>query len=636
MAKSKNILQDAKRRRAEELLRAQRLPEARAAFEQLCQQSPRDFDLWLNLGVINGRLGIFDAAEAAFKKALMLRDNEPRLYVNLARLCDLQGRFDEEINYCRSYLRLQPNDADAYAQMGKLLHKAGRLSEAEQALHEALRLNPNSAVYYYNAAVILCELGRLDEALACYLAALRLNQNMDEVHGNLGNLYHKRGEYALAESSYIAALNINPVNVDSQMNLGCHYLKMKRYDEAKRCFEMALRIAPEHADAHMNLGCYYLETGALDEALRCFKEALRIAPDSACAHMNLGCYYLGVERRDEAMRSFEEAVRIAPDYAAARWNISCLLLLTGNFSDGWREYEWRFRCDETAPPDLVARYSSKPLWDGSPLVGQTLLVYFEQGYGDTLQSCRYLPLVRQRVEHVVFECQPELYRLLTGMFGDIELIKRRSGTLPDASYDLQIPIMSLPRLFGTVMDSIPNNTPYIHADPQLVEYWRQRLNSSDFKVGVVWAGNPNFKGDQKRSLSLTALTPLGDIQDVCFYSLQKGPAAAEVVTPPAGMRLIDLAPELNDFATTAAVIANLDLVIAVDTAVAHLAGAMGKPVWALIYSPPDWRWLLDRDDTPWYPTMRLFRQSAPGEWGPVIERVAEALPQERSKTILPS
>ena len=555
MAESKNILLRSKKKKAEELLRAQRLPEARAAFEQLCQQNPREYDLWFNLGVINGRLGVFDAAETAFKKALTLHNGEPHLYINLARLSDLQGRLDEAVSHCQSYLRLKPNDADAYTQMGKLLHKLGRLSDAELALREALRLNPNSATYFHNAGVVLCDLGRYDEAVSCCQKALQLNPEMDDVYCNLGNLYHGRGEDALAETSYTAALKINPLNASAHLNLGHHYLKSARHDEAMHCFEEALRLQPDDAGAH--------------------------------------------------------------------WNLAFLQLLLGNFRDGWRGYEWRLQCDGLKRPEIIARYSSKTRWDGSPLSGQTLLVYVEQGFGDTLQFCRYLPLVRRRVDRVLFECQPELYRLLSGLFVGIELIQRGSeSVLPTISHDLQIPLMSLPRLFETEMETIPEAVPYIHADPLLVEQWRQRFDSSEFKVGLVWAGSPTHQRDQKRSLSLTAFTPLGEIQKISLYSLQKGPVAAEAVTPPNGMHLIDLAPELDDFATTAAVIANLDLVITVDTAVAHLAGAMGKPVWALIYSPPDWRWLLDREDSPWYPTMRLFRQESPGEWGPVIERVA--------------
>ncbi len=560
MAGSKNVLLRSKIRKAEQLLAAQRLPEARAAFEQLCQKNPHDYDLWLNLGIVSGRLGQIKVAEVALKKALALRSTEPHLYIKLMQLCELQGRFDEAVNYYQSYLCLKPKDADVYAQMGRLLHQLGRLPEAEQALREALRWSPDNANYANNLGITLYDLGRYDEALDAYQAALQLNPNMDDAYCNLGNLYQKTGETERAEASYFAALELNPMNVEVGKNLGILLLTAGRNDEAMRCFDARLRLVPDCADSH--------------------------------------------------------------------WNRALLLLAAGDFGAGWQEYEWRFRCEELKSEFLTARYSSKELWDGAQLCGKTLLIYAEQGLGDTLQFCRYLPLVMQRVEHLVFECQPELYRLLSGTYSGITLIQRHAEhLLPDVNYDFQVPLLTLPRLFDTVMESIPDTVPYINVDERLAEDWRQRIDRGRFNVGIVWAGNKNYKGDKERSLTLAALERLGEVENVCFYSLQKGPGAAEAVVAPAAMQLVDLASELDDFATTAAIIASLDLVITVDTAVAHLAGAMGRPVWTLIYSPPDWRWLLEREDSLWYPTMRLFRQGLPGEWEPVVEQVALALHQ---------
>jgi tetratricopeptide (TPR) repeat protein len=623
MAKSKNILQDAKKRKAEELLRAQRFPEARVAFEQLCQQNPRDYDLWLNLGAINGKLGVFDAAEEAFKKALALRNGDPQLLINLARLCDLQGRFDEEILHCQGYLRLKPNDAGAYAQMGRLLHQLGRLSEAEHALREALRCSPDNAAYLNNLGVILCDLDRDDDGLSCYRMALQLNPEMDDTYCNLGNLYQKRGEAALAESNYLAALKINPQNADVHKNLGVIFLMAGRNEEALSHYQMALHLNPVMEDAYYNLGELYKKQGDYEAAVKSYISALSINPLNARARVNLGCSYTELYRFDEAISCFDEVLRFEPANTGAHWNLACLLLLRGNFRDGWREYEWRFQFDEVKQPAIVDRRNSRPLWNGAPLSGKTLLVYVEQGFGDTMQFCRYLPLVQQRVERVIFECQPELMRLLSGCFNGIEFIARSADyALPEVEYDVQVPLLSLPHLFGTEIDTIPNGAPYIHADAQQAALWRNRLDASQFKVGLVWAGNPNHNRDYKRSISLDLFAPLSKIENVHFYTLQKGPAALQAAKPPAGMQLIDLSAELDDFATTAAVIANLDLVIAVDTSVVHLAGAMGKPVWTLVYSPPDWRWLLDREDSPWYPTLRLFRRELDDEWKDVIEKVA--------------
>lgn len=558
MVESEVTLLRAMKKEAEDLLLAQRLPEARVAFLQLCERSPGDYNAWLNLGAIEGMLGAFEAAKAAFVQALTLRNDEPRVYFNLARLCELQEQSDEAIHYWYGYLQLRSDDASGYAQLGLLLQKAGRLPEAAQAMHEALQRKPNEVEYYNNLGVMLGRLGRYDEALVNYQQALRLRPNMDGIYCNIANLYHNMGDNKMAKISFARALEINPFNASTHMNLGFHYSRVGRYDEA----------------------------------IECFKEALRIQPD----------------------------------YAGAHWNLALLLLLLGKLREGWREYEWRFQCDEIKRREVIARLSSKPMWDGLPLTGKTLLVFVEQGFGDALQFCRYLPLVMQRVDRIVFECHPELLCLLRGRFGAVECVARPAdGTLPAVNYDLQIPLVSLPRLFETELESVPQTAPYIQADPQQVEQWRQRLDGNEFKVGLVWAGSPDHRRDHWRSFSLAAFSPLGRIQGVRFYSLQKGAAATEMATPPAGICLTDLAPELDDFATTAAVIANLDLVITVDTAVAHLAGAMGKPVWTLIYSPPDWRWLLEREDTPWYPTMRLFRREIAGEWAPVIEQVAREL-----------
>ncbi len=564
VATSERLLLDAKKQEAATLLQAKRFSDALAILTWVCQHDPDDYESWFNLGALNGKLGMFAAAEATFLKALALRSSDPQIYINLARLCDLQGRFDDELVYCRRFLQLVPNDGAAYSQIGKVLHRLGRLPEAEQALREAWRYAPNNAAYVNNLGIVQDDLGRYDDALECYRSALHLNPQMDSAYCNLGKLFQKNGESESSEAAYLAALKINPQNSDVQQNLGILLLGLGRNDEAMHCFNERLRALPECAEAH--------------------------------------------------------------------WNRALLLLAAGNFSDGWEEYEWRFKCHELMSQPLEARYSSKTLWDGSVLTDQTLLIYVEQGFGDTLQFCRYLPLVMQQVKHLIFECQPELFALLSNVFKDIKCIQRPAeSALPDIDYDLQAPLLTLPRLLNTVMESIPVAIPYIHADPRLVERWSQRIGKNSFNVGVVWAGNQNYKGDKERSLSLAAIERLGEVsRHICFYSLQKegGTEAIYSINP---MRLVDLASELDSFATTAAVIENLDLVITVDTAVAHLAGAMGKPVWTLIYSPPDWRWLLDRNDSPWYPTMRLFRQSKAGEWDEVIDRVASALAMDVSR-----
>ena len=295
--------------------------------------------------------------------------------------------------------------------------------------------------------------------------------------------------------------------------------------------------------------------------------------------------------------------------------------MQGDFPEGWMEYEWRWKCK-----DFPSQRQSfgQPQWGGDSLQGRTLLLHAEQGLGDAVQFIRYLPLAAQRGGRIILGCRPELQRLLQTAAPDLQVLAGGQFLPP---FDVHCPLLGLPRLFATDLTNIPRNVPYLHADSADAAIWRDRLAdpSSSLKVGLVWAGSPANKNDRNRSLKLASLAPLANVPGVRFLSLQKGAAATEAKTPPEAMELIDVADELKDFADTAALIAVLDLVIAVDTAVVHLAGAMGKPVWVLLPFVPDWRWMLERTDSPWYPTMRLFRQTQLAEWEPVIAEVRARL-----------
>lgn len=330
-------------------------------------------------------------------------------------------------------------------------------------------------------------------------------------------------------------------------------------------------------------------------------------------------------RLDDALVCLDKANAIDPNFAGAHWNRAQIFLLRGNFKQGWQEYEARLHS-----PEVIKRFGfrefSEPIWDGSDIGDKTLLVYAEQGYGDAIQFCRYLPLLQARIQHLFFECRPELLRLMRGLTGGITCIARRDDSRePTIPFDYRIPMMSLPRIFGTELNTIPANVPYLIPDPALIQQWRTRIQDNGLRVGLVWAGSPSHQSNRYRSLSLEQLLPLANIPDVSFYSLQKGVAAAQAAHPPTGMKLIDLSGDITDFSDTAAIISNLDLVISVDTSVAHLAGALGRPAWVMLYFPAEWRWLLDRNDSPWYPSMRLFRQSSTREWGPVLQQMASAL-----------
>lgn len=408
-------------------------------------------------------------------------------------------------------------------------------------------------------------------------------------------------------------------------NLGIVLQDLGQFDAARASYRKALSLNPRADDAYANLGNLCLQQRAFDEAAEHYRKALTLNPRNAATHASVGHLHASLGQLETAVTCFDEAIRLQPDYPGAHWNRALALLALGRFKAGWEDYEWRFQCPEVVW-QMGRRQRHKPQWDGSALAGKTIMVHAEQGFGDTLQFCRYLPMVAQQGGRVVFECPPELVTLMQGMSAIAQLVEHGSEEAAGVAYDVHAPLMSLPHLFGTTLDSIPNVVPYLAPDKQLFERWRGRLNDHQgFKVGLVWSGNPDNWRDQQRSIALADLAPLAAVAGVRFYSLQRGAAAQQANQPPAGMVLTDLSAELNDFSDTAACIENLDLVISVDTAVAHLAGALGCPVWTLIYTPADWRWLLAREDSPWYPTMRLFRQQAPQQWQPVIEQLAQAL-----------
>lgn len=374
--------------------------------------------------------------------------------------------------------------------------------------------------------------------------------------------------------------------------------------------------------------------GRFREAESLLREVLSHQPDDLNALQALACALTEQGEIDRAIVAYESALSYKPDHAGARWGVSLLRLLKGDFARGWIDYEARWE----AVPALRRPNFPQPLWDGSDLKGRRILLYPEQGFGDLIQAIRYVSLVRAAGARSVVFAPPELRRLWQ-THPDIDRIVTEADVQPE--FDVHCPLMSLPRLFGTTLQTIPAPVPYLSADGSMSDLWKRRLSAQPpgLKVGLSWAGRPTHLNDRNRSLALSTLAPLGRLSGVRYYSLQKGEAGQQAAAPPAGMQLVDWTHEIRDFADTAALVVNLDLVICCDSAVAHLAGALGKPVWVLLPFVPDWRWQLDRDDSPWYPTMRLFRQTRTGDWPSVVERVArelQALPHRNVNRVGPS
>src|SRR5262249_19269542 len=431
-------------------------------------------------------------------------------------------------------------------------------------------------------------------------------------HINLGHILARQDKLDEAAASYEQALRLKPDDPEAHNNLGIVLGKLNRLDEAAARFRQALGLKPDHADAHNNLGSVLEKQDKLEEATACFHQALCLKPDYPGVHNNLGIVLWKQGRFEEAVASYGQALDFQPDYPEAHWNRGLAWLTMGRLEQGWRGYEWRWKCKEfgSLPPFQA------PLWDGSPLDGRTILIHAEQGLGDTLQFVRYMPLVEQRGGRVILHCQPPLTRLLARSPG-IERLLAHGDPLPE--FDVHVPLLSLPGLFGTTLESVPAEVPYVEAEPQLVEAWRERLGSyRGFKVGIVWQGNPDHRMDRYRSTRLTQFAPLARLPGGHLFSLQKGPGVEQLAALTDPFPVTDLGSGLDDFRDTAAVLKNLDLVVSVDTSVAHLAGALGIPVWVALHFPAEWRWLMGREDSPWYPTMRLFRQTSPGQWEDVF------------------
>ena len=485
---------------------------------------------------------------------------------------------------------------------------AGRHAEAEALLHHVLAADPEQP----NALFLLGE---------CALAADRPEDAIDALsHALTLRPRHRDCRIALARAQLAAELpwdaldTLEPLERDTalaaaQSLRGTALNALGRPDEAVPAFIHALATKPDHAETHLNLGNAYAELDQPEQAEHHIRRAIALAPEMVAAHTSLGHLLAAAGRVAEAVASAQTAITLQPDFAAAHWNQGVALLLGGDMAAGWEKYEWRKR----RFPDSFGN-APGPQWDGSALNGRTILVLAEQGMGDTIQFARYLPLLAQRGARVIVECAASLVPLLGAMPGVAQACAR--GRRP--AYDLWVDQMSLPRLFGTTLDTVPFITAYMRADPDRTAHWDKRLPGG-LRVGLAWAGNPLHSNDARRSIPVAALGPIIAAGYGSLVNLQVGGRADEL----AGVAACS--DGLTDWGETAAAVATLDLVITVDTAVAHMAGALGIPVWVMLPHAPDWRWMLDRTDSPWYSCMRLFRQQRPGDWAGVVDQVAAAL-----------
>jgi tetratricopeptide (TPR) repeat protein len=591
-------------------------------FRLAIKENRRNHLYWCNLGVALKEQGKLEEAVAAYRQAIELKPDLAEAYSNLGNALNDQGKLEEAVAAHRRAIAVKPDYAEAYSNLGNALNDLGKHEEAVAAHRQAISLKPDYAGAHSNLGNALKELGELEEAVAAHRQAIALKPDYVEAHCNLGTALADQGMLEEAVGAYRRAIVLEPDLPETHFNLGVTLYDQCKFDEALASYERAIALKADYAEAFNNRGNVLQDLNRMDEALASYDAAIALRPMFAEALSNRGDAFLKLKRVDDALASFDGAVAFAPDFALAHLNRSVALLLSGDYTRGWKEYEWRWQVEGKPRTDT-------PQWQGEDVSGTTIFLYAEQGYGDTIQFLRYAPLVAARGARVILEVPNALLRLARGLPGVAQAV---AAAEPAPAADLNCPLLSLPRVFATTVATIPADVPYLTPDRAKAASWRQRLAPFlGARIGLVWAGSsppprPNAdRIDRRRSMTLAHFANLADLPGASFVSLQKGPPASQTRTPPTGLHVHDFTDELKDFADTAALIAALDLVISVDTSVAHLAGALGKPVWLLNRFDTCWRWLLDRNDSPWYPTLRQFRQPTLGDWDSVMMALQTAL-----------
>ena len=646
---------EALREQAVALHLAGSLQSAARLYEQLLRVQPRDFQCLLMAGVLAAQSQQLIEAAELLRRAIGVDASSALAHNNLGIVLTQQKRHTEALASFDRAIALSPEYAEAHSNRGVTLSHLGRVNEALEAQEHAIALRPDLAAAHGNRGAVLRDLGRTEDALQSYEKALVLQPDLLKARINHSNLLHTLGrcqeallsadralqrapempealvargdalqelhrpEEALA--SYQRALAVEPADATALCHLGPVLCELRRPAEALESCERALVLQPDFVEAFVNRGMALHDLQRFEEALASYDLAIARNPRLPAAHNNRGTVLQQLQRHEEALADFDNSIALDPNNAEAHFNKSLCLLLLGRLESGWRLYEWRKR----RRPPIADRVLPQPSWRGTPaLKGQSLLLHSEQGLGDTLQFCRYALIAEACGARVVLSVPSPLQRLLRTLGSSIDVVV--AGSEP--ATDWHSPLLSLPAAFGTTLQSIPAQIPYLSAEPERVERWRRHIGSEGLRIGIAWQGRVG-KADLGRSFPLEHLQWIGSVAGVRLISLQKDRGAEQLQALPAGMRVESLGEDFDRgpdaFLDTAAVMECVDLVIACDTAVAHLAGALGRPVWIALRHVPDWRWMLERSDSPWYRTARLFRQARAGDWNGVFEQMRREL-----------
>ncbi|MFM0733088.1 tetratricopeptide repeat protein [Paraburkholderia sediminicola] len=606
------------------------LSAAKAVYRQLVALRPDQADAHNNLGIVLYGMGYREEAEASYRQAVAIRPDYAQAHYNRAIVLHELRRLQEaEVSYRLALIGL-PDHAEAHNNLGNVLMELGRVAEADAAYRQALTIKPQYPKALNNLGGVLKAAHRLPEAeLACRLA-LAIRPHYAEAHLNLGAVLADLKRLPEAEVAYRDAISHRPDYPEAHYNLGLALFNMERLPEAEAAYREAIRCRPDIVHAHNNLGCVLRLLDRLPEAIEAFAQALALRPDLAEAHYNVGTALAQLRRLPEAEAAYLRALALRPDYGDARFGLAVMVLGMGRFEEGWRLYECRYDQPGFVHHKTRAMLNC-PQWQGDTLAGKSLLVWQEDGLGDMVQFSRYFALLKaQGAAHIAFACVPALHRLMASVDGVDAVLDHDTATVRvvASTYDCWTSLLSAPLHLRTTVETIPRPV-RLTVEPSLVEKWQPMLKTlpPGRKIGLVWKGNSKHHNDANRSIpTLATLAPLWRVPGLSFVSLQKGQGEDEAQNPPAGQPLLELGSAVNDFADSAAIIEQLDLVICVDTSTAHLAASLGKPCWVMLPEKDiDWRWMHERSDSPWYPhTLRLFRR-APGEgWSVTVERVRQA------------
>ncbi len=545
------------------------------------------------------------------------------------------GDLDKAAEGYRRILQQDPNHADALHLLGLIVNQQGDAAAAISLIERAIEQNPTIAPYRHSLGDIYLTRKEFDQAYFCYQEVLKLQPENSGYHHQLGRIAVLRNQIPAAVQHYQIAISLNPQNAEAYSDLGKVMITLGDASTAEQFFRIALSLQPDLVEAQCNLGNTLRKQNKLTEAVECYRKVLARYEESSPrdaiywqVQNNLALSLLQSGESEAAVECYRTALTIEPQNALLHTNFAYLLLSLGRFQEGWEEHEWRWGMADFS---TRARDFGCPQWKGEPLNGARILLHCEQGLGDTIQFVRYAPLLAEQGGEVILEVQPRLQRLLSNIPG-VKQVIARGESLPEIAW--HSPLMSLPLAFRTTLETIPAPSSYLSVPAMAVQESRQLWKSEGLRVGLSWAGSPNNPNNAYRSIPLKQFIPLASLTNITFYSLQFGEGAQQISEIASEFPLIDACSQHRDFAESAAFLAGLDLVITIDTAIAHLAGALGIPVWILLaHNRADWRWMLGRSDSPWYPSARLFRQPAPDDWESVIVRIRESLMQLTAKSI---